>query len=94
VIDTAACDRLQSIPGIGPSIEKDLVDLGYSRVVDLREADPESIYEGLCRIRGTRVDRCLLYVFRCAVYYASNPARDPERHKWWHWKDKDRPCAR
>ncbi|NMB56563.1 pathogenicity locus, partial [Candidatus Beckwithbacteria bacterium] len=31
-------------------------------------------------------DRCLLYVFRCAVYYAKG-GRDPEKLKWWNWKD-------
>lgn len=92
--ETAGSDGLQSIPGVGPGIEKDLVDLGYSRVADLRDADPESMYDALCRIRGTRVDRCILYVFRCAVYYASGPAHDPERLKWWYWKDKSQHCAR
>jgi hypothetical protein len=34
------------------------------------------------------VDRCMLNVFRCAVYYASNDIHDPELLKWWNWKDK------
>jgi hypothetical protein len=29
----------------------------------------------------------VLYVFRCAVYYASNSVHDQERLKWWNWKD-------
>jgi len=34
-------------------------------------------------------DRCLLYVFRCAVYYASTSPElyDIEKLKWWNWKD-------
>jgi hypothetical protein len=29
----------------------------------------------------------VLYVFRCAVYFASKPHPDPQRLKWWNWKD-------
>lgn len=36
------------------------------------------------------MDRCMLYVFRCAVYYASSEQHDPELLKWWNWKD-DKP---
>ncbi|HLE34022.1 MAG TPA: helix-hairpin-helix domain-containing protein, partial [Bacteroidota bacterium] len=39
-----------------------------------------------CRQQGVRIDPCLLYVFRCAVYYASTPKPKPELLKWWHWK--------
>ena len=82
--------ELQSIPGIGPSIEKDLVDLGIRRVSDLRRRSPERLYERLCRKRGQHIDRCVLYTFRCAVYFASTKRPDPERLKWWNWKDKRR----
>lgn len=80
--------ELQSIPGVGPSIAKDLEDLGYHRVVDLRGEDPEALYARLNALRGSHVDRCMLYVFRCAVYYASHDEHDPERLKWWKWKDE------
>jgi hypothetical protein len=30
----------------------------------------------------------ILYVFRCAVYCASNENHDPELLKWWNWKDE------
>jgi hypothetical protein len=30
----------------------------------------------------------MLYVLRCAVYYASTDDPNPERLKWWNWKDK------
>ncbi|UCC14277.1 MAG: Pathogenicity locus [Gammaproteobacteria bacterium] len=92
--EATASEHLQSIPGVGPGIERALLELGYSRVGDLRDADPESMYQALCRIRGAHVDRCVLYVFRCAVYYASHTAHEPERLKWWHWKDPGQPCAK
>lgn len=78
--------ELQEIPGVGPSIASDLRDLGVRRVADLRGADPERLYEQLCALRGAPVDRCVLYVFRCAVYYAGHREHDPELLKWWNWK--------
>ncbi len=78
--------ELQTIPGIGPSLAKDLSDLGFHRVGDLAGRDPEAMYRNLCDLRGTHIDRCVLYVFRCAVYYAGNRNHDPELLKWWNWK--------
>jgi hypothetical protein len=34
---------------------------------------------------------CVLYVFRCAVYYTSHEHHEPELLKWWSWKDAN--CA-
>ena len=79
---------LQTIPGVGPSIAQDLLDVGFRRVSDLRRKNPEAIYEAVCALRGEPQDRCLLYVFRCAVYYASTRQPDPEKLKWWNWKDE------
>ena len=84
-----ALKDLRRIPGIGQSLARDLLDLGYSRVDSLAQADPEAMYDTLCRMRGAHIDRCVLYTFRCAVYFASQPAHehDPELLKWWNWKD-------
>jgi hypothetical protein len=81
-------DDLQIIPGVGPSISKDLRDLGYSRVSELRRGDPEQMYQALCELRGAHIDRCVLYVFRCAVYFAGNDTHDPEMLKWWNWQER------
>ncbi len=85
---TSRTTDLQQIPGVGPSIAQDLLDLGIEYVEALRAADPQDLYAQLCKLRGTKVDRCVLYVFRCAVYYASNDDHDPELLKWWNWKDR------
>jgi hypothetical protein len=84
---------LQAIPGVGPSIARDLLDLGFERVSDLAQQDPEVMYDRLCAVRGTHVDRCVLYVFRCAVYFADHEEHDPELLKWWNWKSVE-PSAR
>jgi len=80
-------EKLESIPGVGPSIGRELRALGFGQVGDLRGADPEKMYGDLCELRGEHIDRCVLYVFRCVAYYASTSAHDPELLKWWNWKD-------
>ncbi len=87
--DDPSIRALTVIPGIGRSIARDLIDLGIRSVDDLIGRDPGKLYRELCAIRGGPVDRCVLYVFRCAAYYASTAERDPELLKWWNWKDRD-----
>ena len=77
--DTVSLKELQTIPGIGESLSQDLLDLGYRKVYDLKGENPESMYQNLMDLRGQHVDRCVLYVFRCAVYYASNSVHEPDR---------------
>ena len=78
---------LEQIPGVGPSIAADLHDIGIDAVAELKGADPQALYDRVCRHTGEKQDRCLLYVFRCAVYYSESGGRkrDPEKLKWWNW---------
>ena len=73
--------------------EEDLIRLGYTTVESLRDVDPEALYERDCALRGCRIDRCQLYVYRCAVYFASTEDPDPEKLKWWNWKDAPLPSG-
>lgn len=82
-------ESLQSLPGVGPSIEKDLRDLGFRTPRDLSGKDPERMYRRMIALRGEHQDRCLLYVFRCAVYAASTKRPKPRLLKWWNWKTSD-----
>jgi hypothetical protein len=84
----AAAEELEQIPGVGKSIARDLRILGITSVAQLQGQDPERLYQRLCDFRAAPVDRCVLYVFRCAVYYAGTPDPDPELLKWWTWKDR------
>jgi hypothetical protein len=79
---------LESVPGVGPQTAADLRTLGILSVADLKGRDPEQLYRELEAQAGCHIDRCMLYVVRCAVYYASSEERDPEKLKWWRWKDK------
>lgn len=81
-------DELRKIPGIGPSISMDLHAIGIFKIEDLIGKDPMDLFEQSNRIAGIVQDRCLLYVFRCAVYYAETKNPDPEKLKWWNWKDR------
>jgi len=81
-------NRLEAVPGIGKSLAKDLRDLDIKTVSDLRGRDPVKMYNDLCLIRGGHQDRCVLYVFRSAVYFAATDNPDPELVKWWNWKDR------
>ena len=78
---------LTSIPGVGPNIEKHLKRLGCYSVEDLVGKNPEELYARDCKLEGCALDRCLLYVYRQAVYFAEG-GRDPEKLKWWNWRDK------
>lgn len=80
-------DALQQIPGVGPSIAADLRRLGVRRPADLVGRDPQALYDELERLADAHVDRCVLYVFRCAVHFAGVTDGDPELLKWWNWKD-------
>ena len=44
--------------------------------------------------KGYQEDRCALYVWRTAVYYAEHESRDAAKLKWWYWKDRAYPSER
>ena len=82
---------LEEIPGVGRRIAAVMESLGIRSVSDLAGRDPEELYRRECVLKGFQEDRCALYVWRLAVYYAENPVREPEKLKWWYWKDKPYP---
>ena len=85
-----AIAQLMEIPGVGNSIADDLWNIGIASVSDLKGKDPEILYDLSNQYAGAVQDRCLLYVFRCAVYYANTDKKkhDPEKLKWWNWKEE------
>lgn len=86
--ETQAIKELSQIPGIGKSLAKDLVNIGIESIADLQGKVPEDLYEQSNQFAGVVQDRCVLYTFRCAVYYANTPKemQQPEKLKWWNWK--------
>ncbi len=61
---------LTKIPGVGKSIVNDLLAIGINCVDDLKGKDPMILYQQSNAVVGCVQNRCLLYVFRCAIYFA------------------------
>ncbi|WP_440951977.1 helix-hairpin-helix domain-containing protein [Methanococcoides sp. FTZ1] len=81
--------ELMQIPGFGKKSAEQLWDLGINSISDLKCKDPELMYFELTELKGRHIDRCVLYGFREAVYYASHRDHEPELLKWWNWSDKN-----
>ncbi|MGH2643548.1 MAG: helix-hairpin-helix domain-containing protein [Chitinophagaceae bacterium] len=86
--DKGYIKELMEIPGIGKSLAKDLWKLDIHSIEDLKNRNPLLLYQKLNSITGIGQDPCVLYTFRCAVYYATEKHPKPEKLKWWYWKDK------
>ena len=71
-------EQLEQIPGVGKNIAQDMRNIGIGCVDDLKSQDPEQLYERLCEIKVIPADKCVLYIFRCAVYRGSNTEHEPE----------------
>lgn len=78
---------LESIPGIGPALARDLRLIGIDRPSCLKGKDPEKLYKKLEQVTGVHQDRCVLYTFRCAVYFVNEKHHNPNLLKWWNWSD-------
>ncbi len=83
--------RLRDLPGVGHSIADDYARIGITDPEQLREADPDELFDRLELLDGP-TDRCVLYVFRCARYAVSTSAPDPSLLDWWAWKI-ERDCS-
>jgi len=91
-LEKAALKELQTIPGVGKAVAMDLLRLGYTSVSALKGENPELMYVRHNDERGVVQDICMLYTFRCAVYFAETVGKkqDPEKLKWWSWMDKEK----
>jgi hypothetical protein len=79
---------LTNIPGIGKNIARHLTSAGYPDIASLKGQNPEEVYTKDCLTQGVRVDRCALYCYRLAVWYADHDGKlPPNKQNWWDWKD-------
>ena len=69
--------ELQTLPNIGKITAIKLYSLGVKTPQDMKNANPEALYEQLQKQTNGPVDRCVLYQFRGAK---SNKS-------WWKCKD-------
>lgn len=81
--------ELTVIPGIGKSLATDLWNIGITSVADLKGKAPEVLFALSNAYAGVVQDCCVLYAFRCAVYFAQTlpEHRKKEKLNWWFWKD-------
>ena len=79
---------LRSVPGIGAKKEQELMELGYDSLAALKDADSEELYVQACLKQGYRLDKCVLYAFRCAVAFAKDSSPNPDNYRWWYFCDK------
>lgn len=80
--------NLLTIPNVGKKTKESLLNIGITCVEDLIGKNPEELYLLDCKVKGFKEDRCQLYLFRMAIYYAENKGNLEEKKlKWWYWKD-------
>ncbi len=82
---------LKKIPNIGDKTKQSLLSIGITCVEDLQGKKPEDLYLNDCKIKGYKEDKCQLYLFRMAIYYAEHTNWEEDKLKWWYWKDKEYP---
>lgn len=81
----AGTRRLADLDGVGVATLKDFDRLGIGSVAQLAKADPQKLYDRLCRLTGIRQDPCVLDVFTCAIVQARDPRSPKAQRKWWYW---------
>ncbi len=75
--------EFEKIPGVGKKVASYISELGFKNLAELKKANAEKMYFEFCALRGEKIDRCLLYVFRGAVEFA----KKPHQKNWWEFKD-------
>ena len=65
--ESESVKRLQSLRNIGPATATRLYSIGISSPEQLKESDPEELYERLREREGGKLDRCVLYLLQRAV---------------------------
>jgi len=80
-----ASRSLADLISVGPAMLRDFELLGIRGVPQLARANPEKLYERLCRVTGQPHDICCLDVFQAAVAQARNPRLPAEQCQWWYW---------
>ena len=75
----SACQTLEQLPNIGPSLAADLRLIGIRSPRELRSRDPFVLYQQLCAATGQRQDPCVLDTFMAVTDFMRGAAAAP----WW-----------
>ena len=77
---------LKRIPGMDIGTVRDLMDLGFQDVDELRGRAPEALFQEICDKKPkTPADR--LHYLRMCVYYSETDEPDPQLMEAWKWSD-------
>ena len=76
-----ACERLEQLPNIGPSLAADLRLIGIQHPAELRGADGYVLYRRLCDVTGRRQDPCVLDTFLAITDFMGGADPAP----WWRY---------
>lgn len=73
--------ELLEIPNVGKATMGDLHRLGITTIAELRNKNPEQLYDDLCKLDGVKYDICCVDVFSAAIEFA-NTGRCED---WWYY---------
>ncbi|GAB7141103.1 protein Cdd1 [Deferribacterales bacterium RsTz2092] len=80
--------ELTKIPGIGKNMAEHLTKAGFPTIESLKGKKADDVYAADCIAQNSTLDRCVLYCYRLAVYYADHDGQLPENKlNWYDWKD-------
>ncbi len=75
--------ELLEIPNVGNATMGDLHRLGITIIAQLKNKNPEQIYDSLCTLDGVAHDICCVDVFTAAIAFA-NTGRCED---WWYYSN-------
>jgi len=81
VVRMISMRNLEALPNVGPAVAKKLELLGINDERDLRDQDPDVLFERLCAIEGRSHDPCLLDTFTAVVDHVRGAPARP----WWDY---------
>jgi hypothetical protein len=78
---------LKRIPGMDVASVRDLIDIGFTEIDELKGRSPEALFEEIRSIKTKTPDDRLHYL-RLAVYYAETDDPDPNLLEAWQWSNR------
>ncbi|WP_374019283.1 helix-hairpin-helix domain-containing protein [Paenibacillus thiaminolyticus] len=75
-----ALAEYQRIPSIGPKFARDMIELGYYSLDELKKQDGAHLFDALEQLYGVEIDPCVEDQCRLIVDFARH--RNRSRH-WW-----------
>jgi predicted DNA-binding transcriptional regulator YafY len=83
--EIAALAAFQRLTSVGLECARDFVVLGMRRLDDLKGADPNALFERLCKLTSSRQDPCVEDVLRCAIAQVDHPDLPETWRAWNRW---------